>query len=343
MIFKKNICIFEKIITPIFFICFLSIWFSGESYASYKKNHSKPLNQEWYRQAPNPGEIAFSAQNPLNAEQEILFVPSMHSLNFTQISPLIQQEMEAADILIAERNLPKHKPLLMSLNVRDIIGYCFAHENISGLMDAGVIRQEAYLYNQRPWVDSITLQAKKFLTENFMNEKMLAGMHPKLIQPMMSCVARQEVQKMGMDTVILRKFDAAGKTIYDLDINNDNLLYPVHYDLALYQRFAQLPIVKESLDDISQSVGKIIEFNAQSPALQHINNMILLMNLAENHALYQTDSKTDVRNKLWIPKLLDYFANNPHKKIVVVVGAAHFHGNNGLLKLLEAKGFKFNE
>lgn len=47
------------------------------------------------------------------------------------------------------------------------------------------------------------------------------------------------------------------------------------------------------------------------------------------------------RNKLWIPRLLQYFNQYNDKPIVVVVGSIHFIGPEGILKLLQDQGYIF--
>ena len=44
------------------------------------------------------------------------------------------------------------------------------------------------------------------------------------------------------------------------------------------------------------------------------------------------------RNHAWVPKLVERFASD--KPQLVIVGAAHFVGPDGLLALLKAKGFE---
>ena len=50
--------------------------------------------------------------------------------------------------------------------------------------------------------------------------------------------------------------------------------------------------------------------------------------------------KTD-RNERWLPKIQEWAQGN--KNVLVVVGAGHLVGNNGLVELLRKKGLKVTQ
>jgi len=120
-------------------------------------------------------------------------------------------------------------------------------------------------------------------------------------------------------------------------------LETVEYQLA---RFDEMPLelqdhllaeTLKELDTEQASMSKLIEAwrTGNAPAVEKI----VLKDLQQEPQLYQR--LLVERNKNWMPKLEALFARR--SRALVVVGAAHLVGPDGLLAMLKAKGFKIEQ
>lgn len=98
----------------------------------------------------------------------------------------------------------------------------------------------------------------------------------------------------------------------------------------------------EMADLIMQSVENFEEEKKETQKLmkiyaeQNVAKMIPMMKKQSPEFMKYEDIFLTNRNKNWIPKLKEEFAN---KHCFVAVGAAHLFGDNGILKLLENEGY----
>jgi uncharacterized protein YbaP (TraB family) len=120
-------------------------------------------------------------------------------------------------------------------------------------------------------------------------------------------------------------------------------LETVEYQIA---RFDEMPpemqdhLLSETLKEMDteqQSMAKLIEAwrIGDAPAVERI----VLKDLQQEPQLYQR--LLVERNKNWMPKLEALFARR--SRALVVVGAAHLVGPDGLLAMLKAKGYKVEQ
>jgi len=120
-------------------------------------------------------------------------------------------------------------------------------------------------------------------------------------------------------------------------------LETVEYQIA---RFDEMPpelqdhLLSETLKEMDteqQSMTKLIDAwrNGDAPAVEKI----VLKDLQSEPQLYQR--LLVERNKNWMPKLEALFARK--SRALVVVGAAHLVGPDGLLAMLKSKGFKVEQ
>jgi len=93
----------------------------------------------------------------------------------------------------------------------------------------------------------------------------------------------------------------------------------------------------KELDTEQASMSKLIEAwrTGDAPAVEKI----VLKDLQQEPQLYQR--LLVERNKNWMPKLETLFTRRT--RALVVVGAAHLVGPDGLLAMLKAKGFSVEQ
>lgn len=99
-------------------------------------------------------------------------------------------------------------------------------------------------------------------------------------------------------------------------------------------------VMKESLEGIDQEKEKFGEIitawqTGDSAALQKLLNEMLEKSPTLYHRLL-----TD-RNENWIPKIEEFLKGE--KNVVVIVGAGHLVGKEGVVELLKKKGFKVTQ
>ena len=162
----------------------------------------------------------------------------------------------------------------------------------------------------KPWMIALTIEAMQW---------MKAGFDPQL----------------GLDMHFYEQAKKDNKTVQGLET--------VEYQLA---RFDEMPpelqdhLLSETLKELDTeqaSMSKLIEAwrTGNAPAVEKI----VLKDLQQEPQLYQR--LLVERNKNWMPKLEALFTRRT--RALVVVGAAHLVGPDGLLAMLKAKGFKVEQ
>jgi uncharacterized protein len=162
----------------------------------------------------------------------------------------------------------------------------------------------------KPWMIALTIEAMQW---------MKAGFDPQL----------------GLDMHFYEQAKKDNKTVQGLET--------VEYQLA---RFDEMPpelqdhLLAETLKELDTeqaSMSKLIEAwrTGDAPVVEKI----VLKDLQQEPQLYQR--LLVERNKNWMPKLEALFTRRT--RALVVVGAAHLVGPDGLLAMLKAKGFKVEQ
>jgi hypothetical protein len=142
-------------------------------------------------------------------------------------------------------------------------------------------------------------------------------------------------QELGLDKHFFDQAQADGKTVQGLET--------VEYQLS---RFDEMPmdlqdrLLAETLKDIDTeqaSMSRLIDAwrSGDAPAVERI----VLKDLQQEPQLYQR--LLVERNKNWLPKLDALFARQG--RAMVVVGAAHLVGPDGLLATFKAKGYRVEQ
>jgi uncharacterized protein YbaP (TraB family) len=142
-------------------------------------------------------------------------------------------------------------------------------------------------------------------------------------------------QELGLDKHFFDQAQADGKAVQGLET--------VEYQLS---RFDEMPmdlqdrLLAETLKDIDTeqaSMSRLIDAwrAGDAPAVERI----VLKDLQQEPQLYQR--LLVERNKNWLPKLDALFARQG--RAMVVVGAAHLVGPDGLLATFKAKGYKVEQ
>ena len=162
----------------------------------------------------------------------------------------------------------------------------------------------------KPWMIALTIEAMQWTK---------AGFDPQL----------------GLDMHFYEQAKKDNKTVQGLET--------VEYQLARFDEMSlelQDHLLAETLKELDTeqaSMSKLIEAwrSGDAPAVEKI----VLKDLQQEPQLYQR--LLVERNKNWMPKLEALFTRRT--RALVVVGAAHLVGPDGLLAMLKAKGFKVEQ
>jgi len=135
----------------------------------------------------------------------------------------------------------------------------------------------------------------------------------------------------GLDTYLFSRAKEAGKQILGLETFKQQLgmldtLSTVNQDKLLGQTFKELDILENEMDII---------IKAWSSGDIKVLESTMLKSFEEYPVLFQ--KLIIERNKTWIKKIESFLKNK--KNYMVVVGAAHLAGKQGIVELLKKKGY----
>lgn len=148
-------------------------------------------------------------------------------------------------------------------------------------------------------------------------------------------VWQQQGYGEGIDRLLYDKAITDKKEIIGLETFNEQLTA-----LASLKEIESNTIIKETLYDLNdplfslENTVKEVYQGRQSV----LDQQIAIYNTTEMEPFYQT--LLIRRNKAWLPKI-DRLAKD-HKPTLVLVGAMHLVGDEGVLKLLETQGYKIS-
>lgn len=139
-------------------------------------------------------------------------------------------------------------------------------------------------------------------------------------------------EEHGLDNFLFRRASMKNKQIQALETGEFQI--SLFDDLTKQQQQNLLLHTIEELDSMQQLMGQMKSAwkNGEAKKLGDLNNS------SYKQFPVIMDKLLNSRNKNWIPHIVKLI--NGNKDAIVVVGAAHLPGNQGVLKLLEKKGYK---
>jgi uncharacterized protein YbaP (TraB family) len=293
-----------------------------------------------FNQRPKPGTSAFRATNPHNKNQRILLVPSNHTFPLRFVDKKLQDEMKNSDILIVE---PEETVITWNEDLQFQTTLRKYFPSIEELKKKGAVNESPLsLSSSQPWTSALKeADSKKLLSEVFqpiLKGNSLDTLHPKFVAIVLGAVMNRKGFNLGMDVQIYRYFTLSNKLIFGLESAEDVKEAGVHkaFDSQTFSSPILLGHVRqlETLVKTYISMGDTSSKPAYEKAIEEYEKT------KDNPVLEAiTEMGVTQRNELWIPRLLNYFETNKDKSFTIIVGANHFPGPKGILKLLADKGF----
>lgn len=209
-----------------------------------------------------PGQDAIWLKNPLNPQQKILLVPTMHTRSARLgIQKDLLKTILSGDILVIESAIPtlswEEGNRFVDLIRRNVNVY---HTNI--------IKDTPFEYFGRPWTttfqgiypeefkylnNKIEPFLKGFVPIQNRNEVLLSHIHPKFLADVLSKIYSKKTLRMfyGMDYQISKRYQLENKRIYILETSRE--LKEIYkgdvkhvLDVLKYEHYATLPLLADN-------------------------------------------------------------------------------------------------
>lgn len=274
--------------------------------------------------APRPA--AAQARNfgwKVTGPQGVMYlVGSVHLLtkDFYPLNPALEKAYKDADLLVEEVDIAELSGAgsQLSMLTRGMQPSSKPLDTVLSAATMALLSKKAQevglpleaLKQFKPWMIALTVEALEWQK---------AGFDPEL----------------GLDKHFYNQARADGKTVQALET--------IDYQIS---RFDEMPLelqdhllaeTLKSIDTEQASMSRLIEAwrSGDGAAVERI----VLKDLQQEPQLYQR--LLVERNKNWLPKLDALFARKG--RAMVVVGAAHLVGPDGLLAMFKAKGYKVEQ
>jgi len=179
---------------------------------------------------------------------------------------------------------------------------------------------------------------ENYAARNNMQAANFQGMKPWFVGLVLTM---GELQKQGLDPALgldnhfMDRAAKAGKPTKGLETGDSQI--------ALFDGMSakqQDQFLQEVLDDAPQAEAKLAELHA---IWRRADDKALFQKMAlEMRRLYPDlyQSINVARNKAWLPKLVALLKDNDKDDILVIVGALHLVGEDGIVKMLADKGYR---
>ena len=252
----------------------------------------------------------------------VYLVGSVHMLtsDFYPLAPPLEAAFKDSDLLVEEVDLAEMLDPMAQMNILTR-GMLPSNQSLDKVLSPATLAlvQKATgdlgtaggpLMRFKPWMLAITLQGM---------ELMKAGFDPAL----------------GLDQHFYDQAKAGGKTVQGLETVEFQIS---RFDtMTMEQQDRMLAETLKELATETATVGKLGEAwkAGDVPAIERI----ALADLKSDPLMYQR--LLVERNKNWMPKIEALFARRG--RALVVVGAAHLLGPDGLLAMLKAKGYTIEQ
>ena len=262
--------------------------------------------------------------------------------------------MKNLDILIVENKLTHswddHTLFLQVIPV-----------SISKAKKIGAIKEHPILLKGFVWTDYLKLKSPKSF--EYLQTKIkpalgsipLENVHPSFFGFHIATIASIKAEKLlGMDNQIEKHFNLSNRTIFSLETIKDLQTIGLSVSLMELSKFYERPVdsgdIITAIDMLDKAVTLMETMSKKSPKATYENakdafkklSDYLEMNPEKASEIIESQAKGITRTKMWIPRLLQYFKDYSNKSIVVVVGALHFPGNEGIMSLLAQHKFTFS-
>jgi uncharacterized protein len=247
---------------------------------------------------------------------------SVHALNDKAypLSPAFQRAFDASTALVEEIDLAQADPLAMAMPVL-----------------AKGMNQDGRTFDQ-----IVSRETARLVADRMKDVPLMAGMiqsmEPWMVNLLLSAVQLQKAgldPQLGLDKHFYDKAKAGGKTVIGLETAESQLDRMDRLPLAVQEQMLRTTL--DEWDKGNEALETLLAVwkRGDAPALERL----LLADFTDHPAVYA--SLIVERNRNWMPQLDSCLARR--SACFVVVGAAHIVGPDGLLALLQRKGYRIEQ
>lgn len=344
----------NQIIRTLIFLSMVPLIFTAHGSQTTPTSASSSVDFDKF---PRAGRDAFWMKNPQNPSQKILLVPSAHMLSLRFVKPEILAAMKACDVLIIE----SLEGGARSWEDVDLMREAFSNiPSLENLEKLGVLRKENEGFfegdDNLSWINLSDLNqaSKDFLRQNIepVLRRPVELLHPLAVLMLVRNASDSKVKHMTIDAQIANFFDLGNRPVFGLESKQEVLgeqeeeKWGEVFNAQLFSLGRKaIPTI---ISSINSFVSKIKTTNKNVPNKSQQSAGQILDEIERRFKASPTDAIRGFigRNEKWISsekgRLLWYLTNYPDKSFVIVVGAGHFPGDKGIVKLLSDKGFSFS-
>ena len=243
--------------------------------------------------------------------------------------------------LLKKENYPLHPNIYRAFDHASTVAFeVDLHEMSSPQVQLEAVAKGMYT-NGKSLKDALSPESYKQVKSHLENHGMGIGLF-SLMKPWMmaTTITTLELQKLGfqldqgVDTHLFQKAQAAGKTIVGLETVSYQLslfdgLSPKTQELFLLQTLEELSILEKETQQIVESWSQ-----GRTEGLE-----VMLKSMRQFPEVHKALITT--RNNNWMPQIESYLQEKDIS--LIVVGTMHLLGDEGLLAMLNEKGYTITQ
>ncbi len=252
-------------------------------------------------------------------EGTVYLLGSFHLLpkNYRWFDGIIKRSFDSSEELVMEAKMTPAAMTEIQVMIR-ANGFFTNEDNLQNHLDKVHYKKmlshakklmgmdEAVARSVKPWLMAIQMSVVSFIS---------SGMDPE----------------SGVDKYLERLADQEKKPISGLETPQQSMNALINHPMSVQS--AMLADTVDKLDDFRNFVNSYLEAWASGDADRM--NKTIIKDMAEQPEIYK--ALLVDRNKNWLPAIERHI--NSGKTIFIVVGMAHMVGQDGLVRMLESKGY----
>lgn len=256
-------------------------------------------------------------------EGKVYLLGSFHLLpkNYQWFDGVIQQSFEASEELVMEAKMtPEATATIQAMVIQN--AFFAPDDNLQNHLEAA-----SY--------DKMLAYSKKLMG---MDEDTARQMKPWFVALQMSVISIMSIgmdPNSGVDKYLEGLAKKDGKNISGLETPQDSMNALIKHPLNV--QVAMLADTLDKLDDFRSYINEYLEAWASGDG--DVMSKTMIEDMASHPEMYQ--ALLVDRNKKWMPAIEAHI--NGDKTIFIVVGAAHMVGPDGIVRMLESKGYRVDK
>lgn len=250
----------------------------------------------------------------------VYLLGSFHLLpkNYIWYEGIVKKSFEAADELVLEAKMtPEATAAIQAMVIQN--GFFTGGDDLKAHLDP-----EHYA--------KMLMTAKRLMGVNEDTAQKMKPWFMALQISILSIMSSGMDPNSGVDKYLEGLAIQSNKTITGLETAQQSMNALINHPLSVQS--AMLTDTLDKLDDFKSYIQSYLD--AWASGNMDVISKTMIDDMKSHPSMYQ--ALLVDRNENWLPAIEDHIAGD--KTIFIVVGAAHLAGPDGLVRMLEAKGYK---